>query len=151
MAASSDRARSARALWRELVHAQAVALPLVHKALYRQHGLSLTEAVVLLELASAPRGLATMSDLQLASDLSAAGMTRVAVGLEQRRLVSRSRRDGDRRLLHVELTPEGRAAALAAEATVDALVLELLGETSTEVDVAVATRVLAALTKAAPS
>jgi DNA-binding MarR family transcriptional regulator len=148
MAAATDRLR-ARDLWHELVRAQAVALPLVHKALRRRYGLSLTELVLLQALASAPRGRATMSALQQATHLSPAGTTRVAAGLEGRGLLRRSRSGDDRRLLHVELTSTGQELCSNAQTAVDNLVLTMLDGTPLDHDVAVAARVLAVVTSAA--
>jgi DNA-binding MarR family transcriptional regulator len=146
MAASTDRSR---ALWDELVRAQTVAVPLVHKIVHRRHGLSLTELAVLRALLAAPGGQATMSDLQQAVHLSAAGTTRVASGLERRALVSRDRRDGDRRLLHAQVTADGRRLAQEAQSTVDELLMHWLGRSLPDADIAAATAVLTHVAAAA--
>lgn len=132
-------------LWRELVRAQAVVLPRVHKALRRRHGLSLTELLVLKALVEAPAGEATMSDLQREVNLSPPGVTRVVGALEKRELVSRSRRDADRRLLHVRATTQGRALTGQAQRTVDEVMSRLADAFVDGGEIAAAARVLAAL------
>ena len=140
---------SGHVLWRELVRAQAVVLPRLHKALRRRHQLSLTEFVVLQALAGASPGDATMTNIQQAAHLSAAGTTRVVVALEGRGLVTRARREEDRRLLYVRVTDKGETRTLQAQQTVAELMARLLGETAAGSDIAVAADVLNSLSRAA--
>lgn len=139
---------SGQALWRELVRAHAIVLPRLHKALRRRHGLSLTELVVLQTLGT-PRRLTTMTHVQQEAHLSAAGTTRVVTALEARGLVTRGRRDHDRRLLFVRATDEGRTRTLQAQQTVDELMAQLVGGGGAGADIAVAAKVLASLSRAA--
>ena len=136
-------------LWRELVRAQGVVLPRLHKALRRRHGLSLTELVVLQALGTTGRRPTTMTHVQQAAHLSAAGTTRVVTALEARGLVTRARREQDRRLLYVRATEEGRAMTLQAQQTVDEVMAGLVGKAGAGAEIAVAAKVLASLSAAA--
>jgi DNA-binding MarR family transcriptional regulator len=135
-------AEAPRALWESLVRAQALSLPVVHRALRRRNGLSLSEFCVLQALAVSARGSATMTDLQEAAYLSAPGVTRVVGALEERGLISRGRRPADRRLLHAQVTPAGRALFDEATQTVDEVLVQLFGEDGPRGELVVATRVL---------
>jgi len=138
----------AQGLWRALVRAQALSLPVVHGSLRRAHGITLSEFAVLEALVERGEGRATMTDLQAAAYLSAAGTTRVVNALETRGLLARGRRAGDRRLMHVQLSPHGRRLAEEAVQTVDDAVRNLLGAVD-EAEVVRATALLSAVGDAA--
>jgi DNA-binding MarR family transcriptional regulator len=119
----------------------------VDSALHRQHGLSLTGFEVLRRIAESPGEQASMSALAEAVGLSRPGITSTVTRLVTDGLVTRERRETDRRLLHARLTPVGRERVNAAMSTHDDLIahlLTLLGD-----DAAVVTDALARVSAAA--
>ena len=89
--------------------------------LEREHGLSLAEFDVLIQLSEAPERRLRMADLAEAVLLTRSGMSRLVDRLESRGLVERSRCPSDARGLNATLTDAG-AARLA-----DAAITHLAG------------------------
>ena len=82
-----------------------------------RHGLSLSEADLLLAVAHAPDGRLPLSGLAAATNITSGGVTRIVDRLEDRALVRRVPHPTDRRSALVELTPTGSELALEADDT----------------------------------
>lgn len=74
-----------------------------------EHGLTISDYGVLLQLAWAPDRRLRRVDLADAMSLSASGITRLLDGLERSGFVERAQCDEDRRVVYAVLTDEGLA------------------------------------------
>jgi DNA-binding MarR family transcriptional regulator len=140
--ASAEPLQSAAvwSVWDSFVRAQAVALPYVHRRLHEEHGLTLSEFLVLQQAAAAEP--ATMTQLQQGAAMSASGITRVVGALVARGLVVPLPSGRDRRLRRVEPTTAGRQLLGAARTTTEAAFTALLPENLGEQESALLARVL---------
>ena len=136
-------------LWDALVRAQARALPYVHKRLYDEHGLTLSEFTVLQHADSSVP--ATMTQLQQGAAMSASGITRVVGALIARGLVAPLPSGSDRRWRRVEPTSTGRELLDAARETAEAAFAVLLPPNLGSRETAVLIRILDDLGNRAPA
>ncbi len=108
---ATDRALSEteEAFWRTLLQV-VVALPRTLEAgLMRSTGLTMTQMLVLISLADAPKQQRRMSQLADVTSLSASRVTRIVADLQHRGFVGKRVCDQDGRGYIAELTPQGRA------------------------------------------
>ena len=110
--------------WVAFLTAHARMVPQVSEALEAACGIPLTWFDVLHQLRRSPGGRRRMHELAAAVLLSKSGLTRLVDRIEEAGLVTRAAVPGDRRSLHVELTPAGRRLALEARGVVRRLVEE---------------------------
>lgn len=94
--------------WVAFLTAHAQVVPLVGRELEASCGIPFPWFDVLHQLDRAPEGRLRMHELAAAVLLSKSGLTRIADRLEEAGLVARAAVPGDRRSLHVRLTPAGR-------------------------------------------
>jgi len=102
------------AAWQGLVRANAHLLRTLDADLQRSHQLPLTAYDVLIQLGLAPGRSLRMSALAKDVHMSHNGLTRVVARLEADGLITRTRDEQDRRVVHAALTPEGLSALRAA-------------------------------------
>ena len=102
------------AAWQGLVRANAHLLRTLDADLQRSHQLPLTAYDVLIQLGLAPGRSLRMSALAEDVHMSHNGLTRVVARLEADGLITRTRDEQDRRVVHAALTPEGLSALRAA-------------------------------------
>ena len=110
--------------WVAFLTAHARVVPEVSDALEAACGVPLSWFDVLHQLRRSPGGRRRMHELAAAVLLSKSGLTRLVDRIEEAGLVARAAVPGDRRSLHVELTPAGRRLALQARDVVRGLVDE---------------------------
>lgn len=104
--------------WLEFLGAHGRVVPLVDRDLRSACGISLTWFDVLQQLSMAPEQRLRMQALADALLLSKSGLTRLIDRIEKDGLVSRRPVPGDRRSLHVTLTPAGKSLVKEARAAV---------------------------------
>jgi DNA-binding MarR family transcriptional regulator len=92
---------------------------------------------VLLQLTFAPRERRRMGDLARALLLSKSGLTRLVDKIEEAGLVRRSAIPGDRRSVHIQLTPAGRRLIKRAIPVVRRSVDMHFGQQLTQTELAV--------------
>lgn len=102
--------------WQMFFEAHAAVCARLEAALQAGHGLSLRWYDVLLQLHAAPQGRLTMRDLGRAVVISKSGLTGLVDRMQREGLVERSGDPGDRRIVHVTLTPAGAAVYRRARA-----------------------------------
>ena len=102
--------------WQMFFEAHAAVCARLEAALQARHGLSLRWYDVLLQLHGAAEGRLTMRDLGRAVVISKSGLTGLVDRMERAGLVERSGDPGDRRVVHVTLTPAGAALYRRARA-----------------------------------
>lgn len=94
--------------WRALLTAHLRLTGRIGRELETACGISLPWYDVLFQLSVAPEGRLRMSELAEAVLLSPSGLTRLVDRIEAGGLVARSAVAGDRRSVHIQLTPQGR-------------------------------------------
>ena len=95
------------------------------------HGLTSTQCAALLQLQRG--GITTVGELASALAVDPGATTRMLDRLERKQLIVRSRDGGDRRVVHIELTPRGDAVITDTRAApADALDAHLAGFTQSE-------------------
>ena len=104
------------AAWTGMIRVHERLMQELDAELEREHGLSLAEYDVLVQLDEAPERRMRMADLAEAVLLTRSGVSRLVDRLESRGLVSRSRCPSDARGFNASLT--GAGAARLAEASV---------------------------------
>ena len=103
--------------WIQFLRAQATVRRRMDARLLAEHGLTLSDYDVLLQLATAPERRLRRVDLSEQVSLSQSGITRLLKGLEDAGYVQRSTCASDARVVYAELTPEGRRKFRAAART----------------------------------
>ena len=111
-----------------LLRGHARVVPLVSDDLEAVCGISLAWYDVLFQLHCAPEQRWRMHELADAVLLSRSGLTRLVDRIEAAGLVARTGVPGDRRSLHVQLTPAGRRLVRRARAVVLGSVANRLGQ-----------------------
>src|SRR3954447_13603388 len=106
-----------RDAWRGMVEVMSRLMARLDDELERDHGISLPEYEVLVQLSEAPDDTMRMTDLAERALVSRSGLTRRIDGLERRGLVVRMACPSDRRGANAVLTPEGRKLLEAAAPT----------------------------------
>jgi DNA-binding MarR family transcriptional regulator len=96
--------------WQMFFETHAAVYARLEAALQAGHGLSLRWYDVLLQLHAAPAGRLTMRDLGRAVVISKSGLTGLVDRMQRAGLVERGDDPGDRRVVHVTLTPAGADA-----------------------------------------
>lgn len=99
------------AAWRALLRVHACAARAVDSQLQAELGLTLTDSLVLEALATSTEGHVRPVDLAAVAGMTPSGMTRLLSGLEHAGLVCRTACPNDRRVMHAQLTAEGRRMA----------------------------------------
>jgi DNA-binding MarR family transcriptional regulator len=122
--------------WVAFLTAHALVVPRVSQELEAACGISLAWFDVLHQLALAPEGRRRMHELADAVLLSKSGLTRLVDRMEEAGLVTRAAVPGDRRSLHVQLTPAGRRLVGKARRVVRQIVAEHFGEHLSEAELA---------------
>ncbi len=107
MQADPDPAPESWAAWQMFFEAHAAVYARLEARMQADHGLSLRWYDVLLQLSNAPGGRLTMRDLGQAVVISKSGLTGLVDRMERTGLVERTGDPGDRRVIHVTLTPAG--------------------------------------------
>ena len=113
--------------WTRFLRAHAAVTRELSTRLEGQHGLTLSDFDVLVQLSHAPEGALRRVDLARSVLLSPSGITRLLDGLERCGWVEKRRCDSDARVTYAALTEAGRAKLEAARATHLADVEELFG------------------------
>ena len=126
-ATSSHDAADPRLAWHALLQVSSRVLRELDRRLELEHGISVNEFDVLINLDNLAGGRLRMTDLANAVMLSSGGLTRLVGRLEQRGLVRRDPDPEDGRGLVASLTREGRARFAKARLTHDTVIRELLG------------------------
>ncbi|HEX2190442.1 MAG TPA: MarR family transcriptional regulator [Longimicrobiaceae bacterium] len=103
--------------WQALLHAHHEIVGRLDAELAAEHGLGMSDYDVLLRLRRAADRRLRMSDLAERVMISASALTRAVDRLERQGLVRRQRDDADARVVHAELTPEGRERLRGAART----------------------------------
>lgn len=111
------RASTVPEAWIQFLRAQATVRRRMDARLLAEHGLTLSDYDVLLQLATAPEKRLRRVDLSEQVSLSQSGITRLLKGLEDAGYVQRSTCASDARVVYAELTPEGRRRFRAAART----------------------------------
>jgi DNA-binding MarR family transcriptional regulator len=101
--------------WRNLHLADAVICDELNARLAADAGCSLTEHDLMAWLAAAPAHRLRMLDLAVRLRVTPGGLTRIADRLATRGWIERDRPPGNRREVHLTLTPAGTAALRAAQ------------------------------------
>jgi DNA-binding MarR family transcriptional regulator len=114
--------------WVAFLTAYARVVPRVSQELEAACGVSLAWYDVLFQLSLAPEHRRRMHELADAVLLSKSGLTRLVDRMEEGGLVARAPVAGDRRSLHVELTPDGRESVGKARQVVRRLAAEHFGQ-----------------------
>lgn len=96
------------AAWRAFLSAYRAVLDTLEEELRAETGLPLSWLDVLFQLARAPEGRLSMSQLAASVLLTPSGLTRLADRLEAEGLIERRRCESDRRIWHVSVTELGR-------------------------------------------
>lgn len=104
------------AAFARLLRAHAALTRELNAQLVADHGLTINDYEVLLQLASAPERRMKRVELANSVVLTPSGITRLLDGLEEARLVDRATCDGDRRVTYAVLTDEGAARLQEASA-----------------------------------
>jgi len=94
--------------WLALLTAHSRLIPLVSRDLEKDCGISLAWYDVLFQVSVAADARLRMHELATAVLLSQSGLTRLVDRMESAGLVKRTAIAGDRRSLHVQVTPAGR-------------------------------------------
>ena len=102
-----------RRIWRLFLESAYALIDLLDAELQAQRGLSMRWYDVLVQLEEAGEGIG-MTELANRILSSKSGLTRVVDRMEEEGLVRRERPPGDRRAVHVVLTPAGEDALAAA-------------------------------------
>jgi DNA-binding MarR family transcriptional regulator len=110
-----------------LVRAHMSATKQLNAQLVADHGLTLSDYGVLLQLAWAPERRLRRVDLADKILLTASGITRLLDGLEEHGFVERAACDTDRRVVYAVLTDQGREKLREAAKTHVAQIEELFG------------------------
>lgn len=100
--------------WRRYLRAHALLVKELDAELRAAHGLSLATYDALVQLSEAPDRRLYMKELADALVYSASGLTRLVDSLERAGLARREPDPGNRRAIHVILTPHGLATLEAA-------------------------------------
>jgi DNA-binding MarR family transcriptional regulator len=109
MTADKSLNETEEALWRALLR-MVVALPRALEAdLLRSTGLTMTEMLVVISLADAPKRQLRMSQLAEVTALSASRVTRIVADLQHRGFLDKRVCDEDGRGYIAQLTAQGRA------------------------------------------
>lgn len=117
-------------LWGHVIEGFQATNQHLHRTIAEEFSLSAAEAEALLRLSRSPRHRLPMAELAGQVAFSAGGFTKVADRLARRDLVRRAPCAEDRRVVFLELTPEGgetarrlrrRVAAIVRETYVDVL------------------------------
>lgn len=116
MARATQPAPEHWAAWQMFFEAHAAVCARLEAAIQSNHGLSLRWYDVLLQLHAAPGGRLTMRELGRAVVISKSGLTGLVDRMQRAGLVERSGDPGDRRVIHVALTPAGASAYRRARA-----------------------------------
>lgn len=135
--------------WVAFLTAHARVVPLVSDELEAACGISLARFDVLHQLALAPEGRLRMHELAAAVLLSKSGLTRLADQLEEAGMVARAPVPGDRRSLHVQLTPAGRQMVEDARRVVRRSVDAHFGRHLSDADLATLRDALTCVSRAA--
>ena len=99
------------AAWRAFLHAYATLIPILEREMQKENGLPLVWYDVLAQLSDSPdNGRLRMQDLAGSVLLmSRSGLTRLIERMEKECLVIREHSTEDRRVVHVVITPKGKA------------------------------------------
>lgn len=122
--------------WVAFLRAHSRVVARVSKDLEAACGISLAWFDVLFQLSVGPAAGRRMNDLADAVLLSKSGLTRLVDRMEEAGLVVRAAVPGDRRSLHVHLTPDGRRLVSRARRIVRQSVAEHFGRHLAESDLA---------------
>jgi DNA-binding MarR family transcriptional regulator len=123
--------------WLAFLTAHSRLVPLVSRDLETACGISLVWYDVLFQLTFAPREQRRMTDLARAVLLSKSGLTRLVDNIEEAGLVRRATIPGDRRSVHIRLTPAGRRLVKRAIPVVRRSVKEQFGKHLSDMELAV--------------
>ena len=113
--------------WIRFLRAHAAITRELSARLEAEHGLTLSDYDVLVQLYYAPERRMRRVDIARSVLLTASGITRLLEGLERTGLVCKGRCDEDARVTYAVLTPQGAAAFEAAQKTHHADIEELFG------------------------
>lgn len=102
------------AIWRDYVASHTRIMRAIETELKRDHGLTLAQYDVLLNLWTAPKRRLRMSELAQAVQYSSGAATKLIAPLVKAGLVSRVVDESDRRSAHVTLTSKGRRVFVRA-------------------------------------
>ncbi|HEX7994935.1 MAG TPA: MarR family transcriptional regulator [Streptosporangiaceae bacterium] len=121
-----------QARWSAVLALQQAAHRVVHilSAQLAEFGMTASEINAMANLAAHPGS--TVSELAAAAGIRSTTMTSVLDRLEKRGLVLRGPAIGDRRAVRIEMTDQGRAAAGAIDAAIDALERRALADLPAE-------------------
>jgi DNA-binding MarR family transcriptional regulator len=123
----SPDAADPRLAWHALIRVSSRVLRELDRRLELEHGISVNEFDVLINLDNIAEAGLRMTDLANAVMLSSGGLTRLVGRLEQRGLVRRDPDPDDGRGFVVSLTRAGRSGLTKARLTHDTVIRELLG------------------------
>ncbi len=105
------------AAWIRFLRAHAAVTRQLSARLESQHGLTLSDYDVLIQLYSAPEHRLRRIDIARLVLLSPSGITRLLDGLERAGWVEKVRCESDARVVYAALTPEGTRKCEEAQAT----------------------------------
>ena len=111
--------------WIRFLRAHAAITRELSARLEAQHGMTLSDFDVLVQLYHAPDRKMRRVDIARTVLLTASGITRLLDGLERAGMVAKERCSSDARVTYAVLTPEGVAACEAAQETHRADIEEL--------------------------
>ncbi len=134
--------------WVAFLGAYSRVVPWVSHELEAACGISLAWFDVLFQLSLAPEGRLRMYELANAVLISKSGLTRLVDRMEQAGLVARAAIPGDRRSLHVHLTPAGHRLVGKARRVVRQSVADHFGRHLSETEQATLRDSLTRVTRA---
>lgn len=137
------RSQLAAEAWASLLHAHATLVPRMAKELQRATGLPLSWYDVLIELAEAPEGMLTMSELGERVVLSRTRVSRIVDDLGDAGLVAKQANADDGRSAFAVLTAEGKARYRAAAPRYLAIIEREFGDRLSSVELEVIASALA--------
>jgi DNA-binding MarR family transcriptional regulator len=115
-----------------LLHAHQTVHAALEAEMRDRLGIGVSHYDVLRALMAAPGGQLRMVDIADRLCISRSGVTQSVDRLESLGLVSRATKQGDRRLVLAEITPEGRTLASAGQPIIEAVACRFVTETLTE-------------------
>jgi DNA-binding MarR family transcriptional regulator len=131
--------------WVRLLSAHAAITRELSANLLAAHGLTASDYEVLLHLSWAPDGRLRRSELAGGVLLTQGGITRLLHGLEREDLVRSTTSEADRRVVHAQLTPNGRERLAQAAGTHVADIRRLFTDRFSSAELRALARLLGAL------
>ncbi|MBC7459965.1 MAG: MarR family transcriptional regulator [Thermoleophilia bacterium] len=122
--------------WQRMLRAHLVIARVLDAELQAEHGMTLSDYDVLVNLRDADDASLKMSELSRRALLTRSGMTRLIQGLERAGLVNRAACESDARVSYAEITDSGRKLLAEARVTHHAGIRRVFADHLTDDEIA---------------